>query len=117
MKEAKAKKEKAASDLCPKFEFAMNLLGKRWVGLIITQLLSGKKRFSDIENSLPISGRLLSERLKELEERGIVERKVFPEIPVRSEYILTDKGKELEMVINSIAAWATKWGEAAEKKE
>ncbi|PKG22450.1 winged helix-turn-helix transcriptional regulator [Niallia nealsonii] len=95
----------------------MNLLGKRWIGLIVTQLLSGKKRFSDIENSLPISGRLLSERLKELEELGVVDRKVFPEVPVRIEYLLTDKGKELEMVINSIAAWATKWGEAAEKKE
>jgi DNA-binding HxlR family transcriptional regulator len=45
--------------LCPKFESAMNLLGKRWVGLVITQLLAGKKRFTDIENSLPISGRLL----------------------------------------------------------
>ncbi|MFT8321289.1 MAG: winged helix-turn-helix transcriptional regulator [Bacillus sp. (in: firmicutes)] len=90
----------------------MNLLGKRWVGLVITQLLSGKKRFTDIENSLPISGRLLSERLKELEELEIVERKVYPEVPVRIEYILTQKGQELEKVIHSIAVWADKWGDS-----
>ncbi|WP_445487549.1 winged helix-turn-helix transcriptional regulator [Niallia sp. 03133] len=88
----------------------MTLIGKRWVGLVVSQLLTGKKRFSDIENSLPISGRLLSERLKELEELEIVERRVYPEVPVRIEYVLTKRGQELENVIHSIAAWADKWG-------
>jgi len=95
--------------LCPKFEAAMNLLSKRWVGLIISQMLKGKSRFSEIESALPISGRLLSERLKELEEAQIIERKVYCETPVRIEYILTEKGLALEPVIKAIEAWAVRW--------
>jgi DNA-binding HxlR family transcriptional regulator len=99
----------AQSSLCPKFEAAMKLLSKRWVGLIISQLLEGKTRFSEIESSIPISGKLLSERLKELEEVNIVERKVYPETPVRIEYVLTEKGRALEPVIEAIEQWAQVW--------
>lgn len=110
MKEQKRKVEACASSgLCPKFEAAMQLLSKRWVGLIISQLLEGKRRFSEIESSLPISGKLLSERLKELEEAGIVERNVYPETPVRIEYVLTEKGKALEPVMEAIERWAQTW--------
>ncbi|MER2006991.1 MAG: helix-turn-helix domain-containing protein, partial [Psychrobacillus sp.] len=63
--------------LCPRLSKAMELLGKRWTTLIIYQLLDGSKRFNEIESSLPISGRLLSERLKELEREGIVQRTLF----------------------------------------
>lgn len=96
-------------ELCPRFESAMNLLSKKWVGLIISQLLTGKKRFSEIEAALPISGRLLSERLKELEDLEMVERHVFPETPVRIEYVLTEKGKALKPVIDAISTWAQMW--------
>ena len=95
--------------LCPKFEKAMMLMNKRWTGLIIYQLLFGPQRFSEIESALPISGRLLSERLKELEEENIVTRKVFAEVPVRVEYSLTEKGKDLEPVIKAIQNWSDKW--------
>lgn len=95
--------------LCPKFEKAMQLLSKRWTGLILYQLLFGCQRFSEIENALPISGRLLSERLKELEEEGIVNRTVYAEVPIRVEYSLTEKGQELKPVINEIQKWAEKW--------
>lgn len=98
-----------SSSLCPKFEAAMKLLSKRWVGLIISQLLEGKTRFSEIESSMPISGKLLSERLKELEEEGIVERNVYRETPVRIEYILTKKGRALKPVIEAIEQWAQTW--------
>lgn len=94
--------------VCPKVEAAMQLLGKRWMGLIIHQLLNGPQRFGEMESSLPISGKLLSERLKELEKSGIVKRQVYPEVPVRIEYELTDKGKEMEPIIIAIQQWAEK---------
>jgi DNA-binding HxlR family transcriptional regulator len=96
--------------LCPKFENAFELLGKRWTGLIIRTLLSGQKRFSDIAESIPgMSARMLTERFKELEEDGIVIRRVYPETPVRIEYELTEKGVELQAVMNEIQKWAEKW--------
>lgn len=93
-------------ELCPKFEAAMQLLGKRWMGLIISQLLVGPQRFGEMESSLPISGKLLSERLKELEKWGVVTRNVYPEIPVRIEYELTERGRDMEPIIKAIQYWA-----------
>ncbi|QHS21573.1 winged helix-turn-helix transcriptional regulator [Virgibacillus sp. MSP4-1] len=104
-------------ELCPKFEKAMNLLNKRWTGLIIYQLLFGSQRFSEIESALPVSGRLLSERLKELEEEGVVARKAYAEVPVRVEYTLTEKGRELEPVIKAIQDWSGKWISHNDTKE
>ncbi|WP_421617610.1 winged helix-turn-helix transcriptional regulator [Brevibacillus sp. TJ4] len=96
--------------VCPKYECAVNVLGKRWTGLIILVLLRGTVRFKDIRESVPqMSDKMLSERLKELEEQDILVRKVYPEIPVRIEYELTEKGKELRPVIESIHAWGQKW--------
>lgn len=95
--------------LCPRLSKAMELVGKRWTALIIYQLLEGPQRFNAIESSLPISGRLLSERLKELEKEGIVERNVFSEVPIRVEYSLTEKGHSLEQVVREIEKWSKKW--------
>ena len=95
--------------LCPRLSKAMELVGKRWTALIIYQLLEGPQRFNAIESSLPISGRLLSERLKELEKEGIVERNVFSEVPIRVEYSLTEKGHSLEQVVREIEVWSKKW--------
>jgi DNA-binding HxlR family transcriptional regulator len=95
--------------LCPRFEMAMKLISTRWNGLIIFSLLSGTQRFSSMESSLPISGRLLSERLKELEKEGIVHREVIPETPVRIEYSLTNKGRALEPIIKEIQQWSQDW--------
>lgn len=97
------------SALCPRLSKAMELVGKRWTALIIYQLLEGPQRFNAIEAALPISGRLLSERLKELEKEGIVERKVYSEVPVRVEYNLTDKGHSLEQTVREIEVWAKTW--------
>lgn len=96
-------------ELCPRFESAMQLVSKRWVGLILFDLLEGKKRFSEMEADLPISGRLLSDRLKTLEQEGIVERNIYSEFPVRIEYSLSEKGKALEPVIREIQRWAEDW--------
>ncbi|MBB2182817.1 helix-turn-helix transcriptional regulator [Lachnospiraceae bacterium MD1] len=96
--------------MCPKFESAFELLGKRWTGLIIRTLLGGQKRFSDIAEAIPnMSARMLTERFKELEKAGIVVRKVYPEVPVRIEYELTEKGADLQYAMNEIQKWAEKW--------
>ena len=98
------------SKLCPKFESAFELLGKRWTGLIIRVMASGRNRFSDISEMIPqMSDRMLTERLKELEAEGIVRRCVFPETPVRIEYNLTEKGQELKPVMDTLQQWANKW--------
>jgi DNA-binding HxlR family transcriptional regulator len=98
--------------LCPKFESAFEVLGKRWTGLIIRVMLSDKCRFSDISAMIPhLSDRMLAERLKELEATGIVERHVYPETPVRVEYKLTQKGRELEPAMDQVQEWANKWCE------
>ncbi|MBU3176572.1 helix-turn-helix transcriptional regulator [Clostridium estertheticum] len=96
--------------LCPRFEAAFQILGKRWTGLIIRSLLSGPKRFSELQGIIPaLSSRVLTERFKELEELGIVTRSVYPEMPVRIEYGLTEKGKDLEKTMDEIQKWAEKW--------
>lgn len=97
------------TSICPRFEKAMNLLSQRWTGLIIYQLLLGPQRFCTIEESIGISGRMLSERLKVLEQEGIVERNVYPETPVRIEYSLTEKGRSLEAVLKKIEHWSQNW--------
>ncbi|KAB8129898.1 helix-turn-helix transcriptional regulator [Gracilibacillus oryzae] len=103
--------------ICPRFESALDILNKRWTGLIIFQLLEGAQRFSTIESVIGISGRVLSERLKDLEKSGIVKREVYNETPVRIEYSLTEKGRALEPVIKSIQQWAEGWmdGESSAK--
>lgn len=96
-------------ELCPRFEKAMQMMSKRWVGLILFELLKGTKRFSEMEADLPISGRLLSDRLKMLEKEGIVERNIYSEFPVRIEYSLSEKGTALKPVIQEIQEWAEGW--------
>lgn len=96
--------------MCPKFESAFTLLGKRWTGLIIHGMISGCHRFGELSEIIPnMSDRMLVERLKELEMEGIVKRSVYPEKPVRIEYELTDKGRDLESVMNQVQQWADKW--------
>ena len=96
--------------LCPRFEAAFEILGKRWTGLIIRSLLSGSKRFSDMQQIIPaLSARMLTERFKELEKLGIITRSVYPEMPVRIEYGLTEKGRDLEKSMDEIQKWAEKW--------
>jgi DNA-binding HxlR family transcriptional regulator len=95
---------------CPKFQAAVELIGRRWTGAVVRTLLGGSVRFADILHQIPgLSDRLLSERLRELESEGIVSRTVYPEIPVRIEYRLTDKGRELQQIIEAVDNWAGRW--------
>ena len=96
--------------MCPKYESAAEILGKKWTGLIIRVLLGGPKRFKEIKEQIPeMSDKMLTDRMKELEALEVVKRNVFPEMPVRIEYELTEKGKGLEPVIQSIQEWGEQW--------
>jgi len=98
---------------CASFQHAVELLGKRWTGLIIKVLLAGPQRFSAIADQIEgVSDRMLSERLKEFEAEGVIERRVYPETPVRIEYRLTEKGQALDVVIEAIATWSHQWVDA-----
>ncbi|MEG0285667.1 MULTISPECIES: helix-turn-helix domain-containing protein [Vagococcus] len=99
--------------LCPKFEKTFEILGKKWNGLIIDVLIAeGPQRFVQIANKIPdVSDRVLVERLKELEEKEILERKVKCEEKNRIEYGLTDKGLALKPVMEEIQTWGEKWVE------
>ncbi|WP_286892880.1 helix-turn-helix domain-containing protein [Thermobacillus sp.] len=98
------------SRMCPKYESAAEILGKKWTGLIIYVLLGGPKRFKEIKELIPdMSDKMLTDRMKELEAQDIVKRSVYPEMPVRIEYELTPKGKALEPVIQSIRRWSDEW--------
>lgn len=96
--------------LCPKFEHAFEILGKRWNGLIIHSLMESNLRFSQLEHIIPqLSARMLTFRLKELEDEGLINRVVSDSQPVRVEYQLTDKGRDLKASMDQIGQWATKW--------
>ncbi len=96
--------------LCSKFHRASELIGRRWNGAIIFVLMESRCRFATLRKEIPdITDRMLSERLFELEQEGIVERTVIPETPVRVEYALTKKGRELANAIDAIGDWAKKW--------
>ena len=97
---------------CPRLHEAVELVGKRWTGAILYVLIeSGRPmRFSEIAHAVPdLSDRLLSERMKELEDRGIVERRVTCTSPARVEYDLTDKGRELAPALKELKTWADRW--------
>ena len=98
---------KAAPQLCTRFHYASELIGRRWNGAIIFMLLKQTCRFAALRDGIPdITDRMLSERLQELEAEGVVERVVIPEAPVRVEYSLTKKGRALAEAVDSIATWA-----------
>jgi DNA-binding HxlR family transcriptional regulator len=100
----------AESRLCPRYHQAVELVGRRWAGAIISILLRSSARYNEIRAEIPdISDRMLAERLKELEAEGLVVRTVIPEPPVGVEYKLTEKGRALESAITAIARWAEKW--------
>jgi len=97
-------------ELCARFHRASELIGRRWTGAIIFVLLKSRCRFATLRDAIPdITDRMLSERLQELEQEGIVERTVVPDTPVRVEYALSKKGRALASAINAIADWAEKW--------
>lgn len=98
---------------CPRYHRAAEIVGRRWSAAILRAMFAGAGRFGQILEAVPdLSNRMLSERLKELESEGIVEREVIPETPVRIEYRLTRKGRDLGPVVEALSEWAERWVEA-----
>ena len=98
------------SPLCSRFLEAADLLGRRWTGVILRILMDGPCRFGELTERIgTISERVLSERLKDLEAEGILERHVDPGPPIRSEYRLTEKGQAFWKVIDELGKWAERW--------
>lgn len=110
MDQLKEKTTEEEFTLCPKFEQTFNILGRKWNGLIIEVLLNeGSLRFKDLVASIEkCSDRVLVERLRELEQDGIVERKTSTTSSL-IEYGLTDKGEELRPVMDAVHSWGDKW--------
>ena len=107
-----------AIQVCPHYEAAMALLARRWTGLILTSLMEQPLRFTKIGEAVSgVSDRMLSQRLVELEEIGLVERKVdATKRPVLIEYSATDMARELTPVFIALQQWAEKWMPAATPK-
>jgi DNA-binding HxlR family transcriptional regulator len=112
-----------ANDTCPVCRTAEIVCGK-WTLLIIRDLADGRSRFCELERSLAgISPRTLSLRLRALEEEAILERQTFPEVPPRVEYVLTEKGRALLPLVESMRAYGREWlsgecaGEPAPERE
>jgi len=95
---------------CPYFHEAVELIGRRWSGAILSVLMAGPLRFSEIAQAVPeLSDRLLSARMKELEARGIIERRVHPGPPLRVEYGLSEMGIALGPALAELQNWGQRW--------
>lgn len=98
--------------VCEQFYKAVELIGKKWTGAIISALSESECRFCDMRDMIPsMSDRLLTERLKELEANGIIERQVTTDRPLQVKYTLTKKGQDLVPILESIRNWMGKWRE------
>ena len=96
--------------VCPDFHAAIELVGKRWSGAIVSALTEGPMRFGELAKAVPgLSDRLLSQRLRELEDAGVVEREVEPGTPVKVSYSLSPKGADLGPAMSELRAWARRW--------
>ncbi|GAC1438671.1 MAG: catDE operon transcriptional regulator CatR [Solirubrobacteraceae bacterium] len=107
----KATEQSEAPACCPRYHEAVELIGRRWTGAIVEILLqAGSLRFSALAASVPeLSDRMLSDRLKELEARGVVDRTVYEGPPVRVEYTLTEMGRALGPAVGELKSWARAW--------
>ena len=110
MNEISAKKELPA---CP-VETTLTLIGDKWKVLILRDLMPGTKRFGELKKSVGnVSQKVLTAQLRAMEESGLVNRKVYAEVPPRVEYSLTELGKSLKPILDSMRAW----GEAYKDKQ
>ncbi len=93
---------------CPA-EITLNVISGRWKFLILWHLFQGTKRFSELRRSVNgITQKMLTQQLREMERDGIVDRKVYPQVPPKVEYSLTTLGQSLKSVIDAMCEWGTK---------
>ena len=94
---------------CP-VEYTASLIANKWKIIILRELLTGTKRYNELTRSVVgISAKVLTENLRELEKDGIINRKVYPEVPPRVEYSLTKKGEDLKDVIETMKIFGLKY--------
>lgn len=94
---------------CP-VETTLMLIGDKWKVLILRDLRSGTKRFGELKKSVTgISQKVLTANLRNMEENGLLTREVFPEVPPRVEYTLTDLGKSMGPILDAMAEWGTQF--------
>lgn len=93
---------------CP-VNATLDLLNQRWNLRIVRSLLAGKKRFNEISRENGINPRTLRDRLRDLEDEGIIHREVISTMPPNVEYSLTAKGMELNDIFEALATWGVKW--------
>ncbi len=95
---------------CRRFQSSVELVGKRWSSGILLAVAQGSSRFSEILGTVTgLSDRLLSQRLKELEQAGLVQRDVVPTTPVQVRYTLTAQGTDLMKSLQPLVAWGQRW--------
>lgn len=91
-------------------EAALDVIGDKWKGVVLFHLLDGKKRFNELRRLIPsVSHRILTMQLRELEKDGVIVRTVYPEVPPKVEYALTDVGKELKPMLMGLREWGAKF--------
>lgn len=101
---------------CP-VEITLMLISNRWKALIIRDLLEGTKRFGALKKSLdPISQKVLTANLRDMERNGLLTRKIFPEVPPRVEYTLTETGFSLKPIMDAMVRWGLDYKEKHDKK-
>ena len=87
-------------------EAAFDVIGGKWKGLVLYHLLDGKKRFNELRRLIPsVTQRIITLQLRELEKDGLIIRSVYPEVPPRVEYSLTECGKALENILHELRDW------------
>ena len=96
---------------CP-VETTLMLIGNKWQVLIIRDLLTGTKRFGELKKSIgKVSQKVLTTQLRDMEESGLISRKVYAEVPPKVEYSLTELGKSLQPILNAMLQWGTEYKE------
>ncbi len=94
---------------CP-VEATISVLNGKWKLLIIRELLSGPKRFSQLQRAIPgVTQKMLTKQLRELERDGLISRKVYPQVPPKVEYSLTDLGEKLKEVLDAMHSWGEEY--------
>ncbi len=95
---------------CEQYHHAVELIGKRWTGVILLVMMAGRTRYAEIRDAVPqLSDTMLGQRLRELESEGVVARQVSSGPPIRVDYRLTEKGRALQDAIEAISSWADNW--------
>ncbi|MBO9401156.1 helix-turn-helix domain-containing protein [Shimia sp. R9_3] len=104
--------DNTAAHYCPA-EATIEIIGGKWKCQILHTLQSGTKRYGELRKKMPdVTQRVLTRKLRELEEHGVIQRKVYAEVPPKTEYSLTERGETLHTVLNELERWSRQWENA-----